>query len=161
VEEVIMSIGTQRLPLIDADMKVWVNNSSAMPEWVKGHMLGPIESNGTFLVRTSVGQTRVHHGHAVIEHRGVAYTCETQDDLVSRLHTEGATKSDIAVGPGKRLDRSGAGPIKRHKPARSRERKIAYPSPVGVMPISSGFMSSVCQSMQAINGQSTMKRHDD
>lgn len=130
-----MNVEMPRHQRVDGDVKAWVNASAAMPEWIKGHMLGPVEANGTFLIRTRERQARVHRGHTVVEYRGCAYTCESQETIafVKRLRAEVAVPS-IAVGPGKRLDRSGAAPVSRQRQARAGERRMTYPEALGSLP---------------------------
>ncbi len=130
-----MYIEASRGQLAGSDVKAWINGSSVIPEWIKKHMLGPVEANGAFLIRTRGCQARVHRGHTVIEYFGSAYTCEAHEttELVERLHAELAIPG-IAVGPGKRLDRSGASPVLKHGPAKTKGRRITYPEPLGSLP---------------------------
>jgi hypothetical protein len=122
-------------PVVDEEMPVWLNGPTAIPDWVDTHRSGSMEANGTFLIRTRKGQARVHQGHAIIEHQGIAYTCEPQGlaELVAGLRVE-ASLPDIAVGPGKRLDRSGAKSAAKQRSTKAIPRKKVYPAPRGTMP---------------------------
>lgn len=122
-------------PVVDEQLPVWINGSTEMPNWLDTHISGSIEANGTFLIRTRKGQARVHQGNAVIEHRGIAYTCGPDGlaDLVAGLRSE-AISPDIPVGPGKHLDRSGAKSVARRRSTRTIPRKKVYPAPRGTMP---------------------------
>ena len=130
-----MDVEMSRHQRVDRDVKAWVNASAATPEWIKEHMVGPVEANGSFLIRTRECQARVHRGHVVVEHRGCAYACESHEmiSLVKRLRADAGVPS-IAVGPGKRLDRSGAAPVSRQRQAKAGARRMTYPEPLGAMP---------------------------
>lgn len=120
--------------LIQSDMKTWINDSLALPDWVRKHMQGPAEANGTFVIRTPMGGARVHRGCTVIEHHGAAYTCEKNEieELIRRLHAEETITPRIPVGPGKRLDRSGASPLKKRQ--LPQKRGTMYSKPLGSPP---------------------------
>lgn len=81
-----------------------------------------------------MGSVRVHRENTIVEHQGAAYTCEAKevDGLIGRLRAEETIAAHIQVGPGKRLDRSGASPLKkRQSPMR---RGMAFSKPLGAPP---------------------------
>jgi hypothetical protein len=129
-----MSVVVPELLVANGDINMWANDSVTLPDWVSDHMLGIVEPNGAFLIKTALGNARVHRGHVVIVHRDAAYTCEPAEtsDLVNRLRAEESIALGIAVGPGKRLDRSGAGPAPGRRPGK--RRRMAYSKPIGTMP---------------------------
>lgn len=120
----------------DDEIKIWLNDSSPIPEWVKKHMIGHRDENETFLLRTRLGRARVHNNNTVIEHSGVAYTCEARETktLIHRLRLETDTKPRLPIGPGKRLDRSGSGPLKKSRSVVSIDHEVRFGEPLGTMP---------------------------
>lgn len=56
------------------------NSKSTMPDWVRAHMVGRVEANGTFLIKTKCGReeakARVNVGDLVFERKGIAYARE-------------------------------------------------------------------------------------
>lgn len=120
--------------LVQPDMKTWINDSLDLPDWVRRQKLGSVEANGTFVIRTPLGNARVHRDYTVIEHRGATYTCEAREveDLIARLHIEETLTSHIPVGPGKRLDRSGASPLKKRQSVN--KRGLMNAKPLGTPP---------------------------
>lgn len=130
-----MHTGTSRHHRVNGGVKAWINGSSVIPEWIKEHMLGPVEANGAFLIRTRGCQARVHRGHTIVEHLGSAYTCEAHETagLIERLRAE-AIVPGLAVGPGKRLDRSGASPVPKRGRAKVTRLRAVYPEPLGSLP---------------------------
>ena len=59
----------QSIPLAGG-IRTWLNDGSAMPPWVCDRITDDKSPNGSFLIPTPLGTTRVHAGHVVIEHGG-------------------------------------------------------------------------------------------
>jgi len=124
-------------PLVQSgQVRIWASSSPDIPAWVRAYMAGSVEPNGTFLIHSFAGIARVHVGHLVLEARNVAYTCSPPEkaELLDRIQSEIEAGSAIPVGPGKRLDRSGAGPVGTSGEKGSRRRKMAYRPPNGTRP---------------------------
>lgn len=67
-------------------LQSWTNQkqpTDQWPDWVRAHVIGQPEANGSFMIRTKAGkrkaQARVHVGALVIERKGVAYTCPASE----------------------------------------------------------------------------------
>jgi len=82
-------------------IRTWRHGAFPMPEWMRVHIVGGIEANGTFAIKTELGEARVHLGNVVIERCGsvwarpVEEAAEFVDDLRS------STLEISSVGPGK------------------------------------------------------------
>lgn len=116
------------------DIRNWINDGSSIPDWVRTQMSGDIAPNGTFLIGTPVGATRVHMGDIVVEHQGQLWSRPPGE--VSRLIDGFGAEAALpiaAIGPGKDAQfgtRSKAGKGKRH----GGERKTGFRSPIGNPP---------------------------
>ena len=110
----------------------WVNRPTVpLPKWVEPHLEGQRLPNGTFMIKSRVGEERVRsrvlNGNVVFLHEGVAYTCppserESAMSSVARADRPAA----VPIGPGKNVDRSGC-------PKRA-SRARRFPPPIGVPP---------------------------
>ena len=124
-------------PLVQSgQVRIWANTCADTPAWVQEYMAGAVEPNGTFLIHSFAGLARVHVGNLVLKVRAVAYTCAPSEkaELLDRIQSEIESGSPIPVGPGKRLDRSGAGPLGSSNEKGGRRRKMAYRPPNGTRP---------------------------
>lgn len=73
-----------------------------MPDWIRQHLAGGIEPNGTFMLLTEIGRARVHPGNVIIEQCGTVWVraIEEVPDFIASL--ERAPKPTITnIGPGK------------------------------------------------------------
>jgi hypothetical protein len=52
----------QQMPLIRG-IRTWLNDGSAMPPWIFDRVTEDKSPNGSFLIPTPLGTTRVHAGH--------------------------------------------------------------------------------------------------
>ncbi|WP_412066638.1 DUF6551 family protein [Rhizobium sp. SYY.PMSO] len=123
----------QSLPLAGS-IRTWLNDGSAMPSWVCDRITEDKSPNGSFLIPTPLGTTRVHAGHVVIEHGGKLWCREPEEvpELLAGFTAEIAPEI-TAIGPGKSAQfgtksKTGSGG------KRGSERKIAFGAPRGTMP---------------------------
>lgn len=123
----------QPMPLAGG-IRTWLNDGSALPSWVCDRMTESMSPNGSFLIPTPLGITRVHAGHVVIEHGGKLWCREPEEipELLAGFTAEAVPEIE-AIGPGKAAQfgtRSKAGTGGK----RGNERKIAFGAPRGTMP---------------------------
>lgn len=116
------------------DVRSWINDGSAIPDWVRKQVSGEPASNGTFLIATPIGIARVQRGDLVIEHQGQLWS-RAPDEVPQLMDGFGAEAAlpITAIGPGKDAQfgtKSKAGKGRR----RGGERKIGFRPPVGKMP---------------------------
>lgn len=123
----------QQMPLAGS-IRTWLNDGSAMPTWVCDRMTENRSPNGSFLIPTPLGTTRVHAGHVVIEHGGKLWCREPEEvpELLAGFPAE-IVPEITAIGPGKSAQfgtksKAGSGG------KRGSERKIAFGAPRGTMP---------------------------
>lgn len=125
------------------DISAWNTSDGRMPDWVRKHIVGEVQPNGTFLLNAALGQQRVHAGYVVIERAGLVWTCPADEAaaLVQQIRSE-SSDHITNIGPGKRrqfglsgpgLDRPAKKGAKSPSGVRG-ERKIAYSPPLGSMP---------------------------
>lgn len=119
---------------IPGDVRTWTNDGSSIPDWVGARMVGKMARNGTFLISTPIGPTRVHVGYVVIEHCRELWsrTPDEVPELIAGLKAEVAP-TITAIGPGKSAQfgtKSKSGQRKN----RGAERKLAFRPPIGSMP---------------------------
>ena len=67
-------------------VRQWINKGRDPEPWVRAHMVGERQPNGTFLIKTKRGQARVHVGFVVLERKGEAWT--THPDSAKALLAE-------------------------------------------------------------------------
>lgn len=110
----------------------WVNRPTVpLPKWVEPHLEGQRLPNGTFMIKSRVGEERVRsrvlNGNVVFLHEGVAYTCppSERDSAMSSV-ARADRPAAMPIGPGKNVDRSGCA----KRPSRQRR----FPPPIGVPP---------------------------
>lgn len=117
---------------IDAIANSWANDGSAIPDWVREHMINDKAANGTFLISTPVGSARVHVGNVVVGHNGAVWSRSPDEvpELIAGLKAED-TPAIAAIGPGK-VARFGTTAGKARK--RTYARKPSYRAPIGTMP---------------------------
>lgn len=88
----------------------WINKGkNDIAEWIKPKMVGRRDPNGTFVIRTRVGETKVQArvlvGHIVIDRCGILYTCPPGEarDLLAELDAKEsgayAALPKVASGP--------------------------------------------------------------
>ncbi|MFK3780948.1 DUF6551 family protein [Agrobacterium sp. NPDC089420] len=123
----------QSIPLAGS-IRTWLNDGSAMPPWVCDRITEDKSPNGSFLIPTPLGATRVHAGHVVIEHGGKLWCREPEEvpELLAGFTAE-IVPEITAIGPGKSAQfgtksKTGSGG------KRGSERKIAFGAPRGTMP---------------------------
>ncbi|MCZ7482920.1 DUF6551 family protein [Rhizobium rhizogenes] len=123
----------QSIPLAGS-IRTWLNDGSAMPPWVCDRITEDKSPNGSFLIPTPLGTTRVHAGHVVIEHGGKLWCREPEEvpELLAGFTAE-IVPEITAIGPGKSAQfgtksKAGSGG------KRGSERKIAFGTPRGTMP---------------------------
>lgn len=123
----------QSIPLTGG-IRTWLNDGSAMPPWVCDRITEDKSPNGSFLIPTPLGTTRVHAGHVVIEHGGKLWCREPEEvpELLAGFTAE-IVPEITAIGPGKSAQfgtksKTGSGG------KRGSERKIAFGTPRGTMP---------------------------
>lgn len=123
----------QSLPLAGS-IRTWLNDGSAMPPWVCDRITEDKSPNGSFLIPTPLGTTRVHAGHVVIEHGGKLWCREPKEvpEFLAGFTAE-IVPEITAIGPGKSAQfgtksKTGSGG------KRGSERKIAFGMPRGTMP---------------------------
>lgn len=123
----------QSIPLAGS-IRTWLNDGSAMPPWVCDRITEDKSPNGSFLIPTPLGTTRVHAGHVVIEHGGKLW-CRKPEEVPELLagFTAEIVPEITAIGPGKSAQfgtksKTGSGG------KRGSERKIAFGTPRGTMP---------------------------
>jgi len=90
----------QSIPLAGS-IRTWLNDGSAMPPWVCDRITEDKSPNGSFLIPTPLGTTRVHAGHVVIEHGGKLWCREPEEvpELLAGFTAEIAPEI-TAIGPG-------------------------------------------------------------
>ncbi|WP_156995519.1 hypothetical protein, partial [Elstera litoralis] len=125
---------TQQQMSLAEGIRTWLNDGSEMPHWVRNRITEGKLPNGSFLIPTPLGTTRVHIGHVVIEYGGKLWCREQQEipELLAGLTAEAIPKI-TAIGPGKSAQfgtRSKAGAGQK----RGSERKIAFGEARGSMP---------------------------
>ncbi|MBO0127910.1 DUF6551 family protein [Agrobacterium sp. OT33] len=123
----------QSIPLAGG-IRTWLNDGSAMPPWVCDRITEDKSPNGSFLIPTPLGTTRVHAGHVVIEHGGKLWCREPEEvpELLAGFTAE-VVPEITAIGPGKSAQfgtksKTGSGG------KRGSERKIAFGTPRDTMP---------------------------
>lgn len=84
------------------DVRHWVHDGSAIPDWIMSDMSGEMSPNGTFLIKTPVGTARVHAGDVVFQHLGNIWSRNAEEvcDLLASLRAE-ELNNVTAIGPGK------------------------------------------------------------
>ena len=122
------------------DIQYWTNKPMAeKPDWLVSLIVGEIEPNSTFLINTPRGHSRVHVGNVVVLRQGHAWTrplTEVQA-LLDDLDAEDEP-APVAIGPGKKLDKSMAPPLPKKAPAEDDQR--VYREPLGSMPSIEWFL---------------------
>lgn len=88
--------------LRESPVRIWKHGELPMPDWVPPLMTTGVEANGTFVVRTEVGNARVHPGSIVVERLGKSWVKPSEDaaEFIENLNLTfdaGITN----VGPGK------------------------------------------------------------
>lgn len=123
----------QSIPLAES-IRTWLNDGSAMPPWVCDRVTQDKSPNGSFLIPTPLGTTRVHAGHVVIEHGGKLW-CREPEEVPELLagFTAKIAPEITAIGPGKSAQ-FGTKSKTRSGEKRGSERKIAFGAPRGTMP---------------------------
>ncbi|MBZ9743573.1 MULTISPECIES: DUF6551 family protein [unclassified Mesorhizobium] len=116
------------------DVRNWINDGSSIPDWVRTQMSGDLASNGTFLIATPVGTTRVHPGDIVVEHQGQLWS-RSPDEIPQLVNGFGAEAAMpiAAIGPGKDAQ-FGTKSKARKGRWRGGERKTGFRSPIGKPP---------------------------
>ncbi|MBW8858598.1 MAG: ParB N-terminal domain-containing protein, partial [Caulobacter sp.] len=119
----------------DGDIRLWKYEALPVPDWVPPHMASHIEANGTFALKTELGQARVHPGNIVVEQRGAVWvrTLEDVSDFCAELKTL-ARPVISDIGPGKAHQFGGVGAVKRNRAANGKPPRPRYASPVGSQP---------------------------
>ncbi len=122
----------QSIPLAGS-IRTWLNDGSAMPPWVCDRITEDKSPNGSFLIPTPLGTTRVHAGHVVIEHGGKLWCREPEEvpELLAGSLPKSFRKSRLSA-QGNPL--SLARKVKPVLGKRGSERKIAFGTPRGTMP---------------------------
>lgn len=90
-----------------SDIRVWRQGEGDLPTWLREHLVGAVQSNGTFLIETPLGNQRVHRGYIVVEQAGGVYTCPASEGAARvtemRERVLAGSKPGNLVGPGKSL----------------------------------------------------------
>lgn len=109
--------------------RAWSHDGSSIPSWVRPHMVADLESNGTFLLDTPIGNARVHTGDIVVEHAGSVWARSPGEiqQFIDGLAAESQT-APAAIGPGK------VAQFGTKSKAKSPTRRMAYRQPQGSMP---------------------------
>jgi hypothetical protein len=119
------------------DVRAWRQGDGDLPAWLAEHVIGPVQSNGTFLIATPLGQQRVHRGYVIVEQAGEVYTCPASEASarVAEAHerTSAASRPANLVGPGKSL-KTAIPTRKRSKKANAAVRSRTYPPVRGTPP---------------------------
>jgi hypothetical protein len=121
----------------ESEIRTWTHGEFPMPDWVPPHLAGGIESNGTFMVSTELGRTRVHSGSVIIERYGRVWVCELEEveDFVTDLRL--TSNSGIAnIGPGKirQFGISRRTNLKAGKNDKVIDRRPNFSPPIGSIP---------------------------
>lgn len=129
---------TQHVSTHGNNVRAWTHGQLPMPDWIPRHMASGIEANGTFEIRTDLGNMRVHPGNVIVERRDAVWVCEDKEagDLIERLelHTDQVIPN---IGPGKaHLFGSGgrSGNRKKKDDGNGKDRRATYQPPVGSQP---------------------------
>lgn len=136
-----MNMQTQAALPKGTDIQIWNVAAGQMPDWVKTHLVGDIEPNGTFLLDAAMGHQRVHFRNVVVGCGDVVWTCPASErtELIDAIRAEAETPI-TNIGPGKRNQFGvGSGAATRKAGAKSHsgmrgERARGYPAPLGSMP---------------------------
>lgn len=127
----------QHLPTHGKNVRTWRHGELPMPDWVPRHMASGIEANGTFEIRTDLGQRRVHPGNVIVERSDDVWVCEKEeaDNLIERLELHG-NQPIPNIGPGKAHQfGSGGQPKSRARSGEGKKgRRPSYQPPVGSLP---------------------------
>lgn len=111
----------------------WKCGDFPIPDWVTRNLMGGIESNGTFALKTDLGAVRVHAESTVIEHCGVLNVLPTEE-VDSFLNSLDQLDSNIPnIGPGK-THRYGKAEGSNSKRQGNDAQWPVYPAPVGSQP---------------------------
>lgn len=63
-----------------SEVNSWIHKGKPdRPDWMKPYLVGLPEANTSFLIRTKLGQARVHERAMVFEWSGNAYTCDPSE----------------------------------------------------------------------------------
>jgi hypothetical protein len=123
----------QKMPAAK-NIRTWINDNSTIPFWIRDRVVEDKSPNGSFLIPTPLGTTRVHAGHVVVEHCGDLWSRRPEDlsELLSGFAVE-AIVEIAAIGPGKSAQ-FGTKSIAGSGRKRGGERMIAFGLPRGTMP---------------------------
>lgn len=100
-------------------IRSWRCGEFPIPDWVMRNLMGGIESNGTFALKTPLGPVRVHPESTVIEHGGNLQVLSSAD------------AADFLVN----LELAGTPTGKRRRNERKRVDQLSiYPPPLGPQP---------------------------
>lgn len=126
----------QHLAAACDNVQIWKQNGQPLPGWIQPWMIGRVEPNGTFLIRSQLGQQRVHYGDVVVEQGGDVYAWPAAelDERVAELQDRlaAAARPSNMVGPGKSMKTSI--PSGRRSNKRRLERVRTYPAVRGTPP---------------------------
>lgn len=114
---------------IKQQMQTWANDGSKVPPWVRTGVIGERGANGTLMISTPLGPTRVHANDIVIRHGSGMWARSPSEmaDFIEALKKE-TEPALTAIGVGK-VARFG------HKSRRKvYARKQTFRPPIGAMP---------------------------
>jgi hypothetical protein len=119
-----------------SNIKVWKHGQFPMPDWLPQYMAGGIGANGTFMLKTELGHSRVHLGNVVIERCGTVWV-RSADEASKFIESLRVSSEAVItnVGPGKVRQFGSTNRIKSKK-VRSTlsERQLRYSPPTGSQP---------------------------
>jgi hypothetical protein len=110
------------------DFQTWTNDGSDLPDWIDNSVLESRAPNGTLMIETPAGATRVHVNDVVIRHGDQLWTRPPAElhDFIQGLKAQ-AVPDHAAIGIGK-VARFG------NRSRAKSARKRRYPAPRGSMP---------------------------
>jgi hypothetical protein len=87
----------QHVPAHGKNVRKWQHGELPMPDWVPRHMASGIEANGTFEIRTDLGQIRVHPGNIIVERSDAVWVCEKHEAEPPRVFRRLLIESQAAM----------------------------------------------------------------
>lgn len=111
------------LDIFPNDISVWKHGDFPIPEWVHQFIAGDIEPNGTFLVGTDFGQTRVHLGNVVIKQKEKIWVQPSEDVNIFIRNLRMSGENIITnIGPGK-VRQYGVNKLEKHSGQTNRKNR--------------------------------------